>query len=144
MTDSPNVRTESTRLADIRTLGDRVRAGRKALAMTQMDLARELGVGQQTVGRWENGDVPQRRHWAALAAFLGLEGQAEIRSILSADQAGGTVVQLPGSQRLADLRGNDPNRDRLQAAIIERVSHGPLSDAEISFFRDLLHLPEGR
>jgi DNA-binding XRE family transcriptional regulator len=113
--------------------------------MTQLDVAREVEVGQQTVGRWENGDVPQRRHWARIAEFLGLGAEAEVRAILEADQAGGNVVHLPGSERLADVRATSSQHQALVAAITERVKmDGKLSDAEVAFFRDLLEIPEAR
>jgi transcriptional regulator with XRE-family HTH domain len=144
MADPTNVRTDSAGRADVRTLADRLRGRRKALAMTQMDVARELQVGQQTVGRWENGDVPQRRHWAAIASFLGLADESDVRSILAASETGATVVQLPGTHRLADVGSADPRQEQLLTAITQRVSQGPLSETEIAFLRELLGLLDGR
>lgn len=47
-----------------------IRFGRRALKMTQATLARQVGVSQQTVAKWEAGDPPRDEHKVAVAKAL--------------------------------------------------------------------------
>lgn len=51
--------------------GARIRSARAVWALTQEDLARELGVSLRSVQNWESGMVPSARHTRALALFFG-------------------------------------------------------------------------
>lgn len=52
--------------------GDAVRSYREAIGWSQKDLADELGVNRQTVGRWECGIVPRHKHIEAIAKVFGI------------------------------------------------------------------------
>ena len=57
------------------TLGRFIRTRREELGLDQALLAGAVGVGQQTVSRWERGDgPPRRRHLGALASALKIDG----------------------------------------------------------------------
>ena len=53
-------------------MGDRARDHRKALRLTQAEVADALGVQRTTVVTWEQGEHPQLRYAAALADLLGV------------------------------------------------------------------------
>lgn len=53
-------------------IGTRIKAARRAQAITQNDLAKALGVREKTINRWETGrNEPQPRHLRALSIELG-------------------------------------------------------------------------
>ena len=57
------------------TLGRFIRTRREELGLDQALLAGAVGVGQQTVSRWERGDgPPRRRHLGPLAGALKIDG----------------------------------------------------------------------
>ncbi|NHC15658.1 helix-turn-helix transcriptional regulator [Motilibacter deserti] len=57
-------------------IGEAVKIRREELGWGQEELARRVGVGQQTVSRWEHGLAgPRREHVARLADALGLESR---------------------------------------------------------------------
>lgn len=53
-----------------RTCGRNIALGRKALKLTQSQLADLVGVQQPTVARWEAGRVPADHYKAAIARAL--------------------------------------------------------------------------
>lgn len=54
--------------------GQRIKAGREALSLTQVQLAERLGVEQTTVSRWEAGlTAPYRDRQVQLATVLNRE-----------------------------------------------------------------------
>ncbi|MFI1361276.1 helix-turn-helix domain-containing protein [Streptomyces sp. NPDC020898] len=54
-----------------------IRAAREARGWDQAELARRLGIGQQTVSRWERGQTsPRGEHLQLLRATLGIDGTA--------------------------------------------------------------------
>lgn len=54
-----------------------IRSAREALAMSQTDLAREVGVNLRTVMRWESGESrPRNRHLLRLCRVLGIDPEA--------------------------------------------------------------------
>jgi len=59
------------------TFGSMLRSRRFTANETQAQLASRLGTTQQTVGKWERGDRPQRRFLAPLAEYVGITGGAE-------------------------------------------------------------------
>ena len=55
------------------TLNEEIRRRRKAMGMTQTDLARSVGVGLATVSRWEMGlHDPKLHQLKALAKLFGV------------------------------------------------------------------------
>jgi transcriptional regulator with XRE-family HTH domain len=53
-----------------RARGARIRRARKALKLSQKDLARELGVSRVAVTQWEGGEMPDARRWPTLVNIL--------------------------------------------------------------------------
>jgi transcriptional regulator with XRE-family HTH domain len=64
------------RIPDAVELGRRVRAARTYAGVSQIDLARRLGVGPDTLGRWENGKTAPGYKREAL-----LEATAQLTSL---------------------------------------------------------------
>lgn len=57
-------------------LGETVKIRREELRLDQLELGRQVGVGQQTVSRWETGlAVPKRDRLGPLADALGLDSE---------------------------------------------------------------------
>lgn len=54
-------------------LGALIRQRRKAQKMSQVDLGEKVGVNQNTVSQWENGDVSSIRNWESVADVLGID-----------------------------------------------------------------------
>lgn len=52
-------------------MGNRIRAARRAAAMSQVQLAEAIGVSQQSVQKWERGIGPSRDKLAVIAGALG-------------------------------------------------------------------------
>lgn len=58
---------------DTRTLGERLRWGRRRLGLSQEALARDLNVSKNAVARWEGGQLqPKAANATALAKRLGV------------------------------------------------------------------------
>lgn len=108
--------------------------------MTQAQVGKEFfGVGQQTIGRWENGDPPKWQQWGKVAKFLGLEHEDDVRRLLEYDS--GNLSWLPGASAVTSEQQED-GRAALLAAYSERARTGPpLSEAEIDFVRELMGFP---
>lgn len=58
------------RVKESSTFASRLRDAREAVHLSQVELARELGVAPRTVQNWEAGRTPQPRHRRAIIAFL--------------------------------------------------------------------------
>ena len=59
---------------ELETLGDHLRARRRALGLRQKDAARRMGVDEATVVHWEKGQTqPQIDLWPAIIHFLGYD-----------------------------------------------------------------------
>ena len=57
-------------------LGEAVKIRREELGLDQLELGRRVGVGQQTVSRWETGAaVPKANRLPVLADVLGLDNE---------------------------------------------------------------------
>ncbi len=57
-------------------IGEAVKIRREELGLDQLELGRRVGVGQQTVSRWETGRaVPKPDRLPVLAEVLGLEAE---------------------------------------------------------------------
>ena len=57
-------------------LGEAVKIRREELGLDQLELGRRVGVGQQTVSRWETGaSLPKADRLPVLAEVLGLDGE---------------------------------------------------------------------
>jgi transcriptional regulator with XRE-family HTH domain len=54
------------------TLGGEIRQARRARGLLQEAAAKALGVTQQTVSDWENGQRPDPAHLPAIAKFISL------------------------------------------------------------------------
>ena len=66
--------SEMAKIVDHRVFADIVKDRRAELGWAQGALAKRIGVGQQTVSRWESGDaVPRPRTVREIASVLGLD-----------------------------------------------------------------------
>lgn len=63
------------------TLGPRLRATRRQRTMSQAEAGEELGVAQQTVGKWEDGSPPSSIYFPVLSSFLGIT-EAELAHLV--------------------------------------------------------------
>lgn len=73
-------------------LGDRIRAARERLGMTQAELGQAVGAARETVGNWELGVTSPRNKMGKLREVLGenLDG-----NVAPVDQDGGMLLSLP-------------------------------------------------
>jgi DNA-binding transcriptional regulator YiaG len=60
----------------VKPLAEQIREAREDAHLSQVELARELGVSPRTVQNWESGKTPQPRHRRAIASFLSANGEA--------------------------------------------------------------------
>ncbi|MEN4964069.1 helix-turn-helix domain-containing protein [Brucella intermedia] len=75
-------------------LGALIRQRRKALKWSQAELGERVGVNQNTVSQWENGDASSIRNWESVADSLGIE------RLLFARLMANSVVQSGKTERL--------------------------------------------
>jgi transcriptional regulator with XRE-family HTH domain len=54
-------------------LSQQISMGRAAKKWSQRDLAKEMGVSQQTVAHWESGGMPRSNNYGKLRDLLGLD-----------------------------------------------------------------------
>lgn len=112
-----------------------LRRARGQLGWDQDDLARELGVKQQTVSSWERGKrIPPGRC-------------AEIARLLPVTEEELTLERAAGRNRLSVVRAPESHvrnapataapLERFLELLEQRIEHGPLSDVEVAFFRDV-------
>ena len=94
-------------------IGTKISERRKALGITQIELAETMHVTRQTVSRWENGSVlPDIEKISELAGILGvscdqlLSNDTEFSGSTGADSCGGsTNTSRRPSRLLASLEG---------------------------------------
>lgn len=118
--------------------GDALRRRRKEQGLSQGELGGRVGVGQQAVSAWEGGtSEPDITTLTAIAAALEtnaaslLDGYRTIRPHLTVvEEPTGTSAVLPLPIGLLDA---DDYRRLLDA----RIQHGPLTNEEVAFFREL-------
>jgi transcriptional regulator with XRE-family HTH domain len=121
------------------SLADAVRTRRRQRRWRQEDVARTLQVTQQTVARWEAGDVPQRRLHRPLADFLGIDLDA-FYELLETEPRRLNLVALrdpsaPATEHSDDLTAAQQS---LLDAVIKRIDAGvPIGAEEMQFFRGL-------
>lgn len=97
----------------------RLVAARKSVGLSQVDLARKVGVAQSTLSKWEQGDSDlQAVHLRPLAKALGLT--------LEDVTPGGSVTEYEGE-----------NESRVGLALIQRVSK-VVADGRLSAANALL------
>jgi transcriptional regulator with XRE-family HTH domain len=61
-----------------------IRAYRLAKDMTLDALATEIGVRRNTIWRWENGRIPDRKQWSAIVKATGIPREQLIRYAMEA------------------------------------------------------------
>lgn len=89
------------------TLGDAIRAGRKARGMTQEQLGEQFGISKSAVNMWESGkNVPDLRKLGKLIHILGLDpavatGLAEAHA--EAASSGGDTTGIAGRSPLLTM-----------------------------------------
>lgn len=106
-------------------LGERLRRRRKDLGLKQGDVAKQIGVSQETVSKWENGQVPDRHLFQSIAGFLGVTEYDVAHYVFSPDEDAGLaerISQLEAQMalvlgrldQLADRWPGDPPSGRAQ------------------------------
>lgn len=74
---SPQIRCVSTAYPDIGLeLARKIRVARDAASLSQVELARHLGVAVRTLQAWEAGTMPQPRHRRLVLAFIAEQEKA--------------------------------------------------------------------
>lgn len=86
--------------------GQQIRRAREARRWTQEDLARELGVGTRSIGRWERGEAVPRSAIGALQQVLGLgdETSTQPPHVPSVTEASNAELIAELARRLAQNR----------------------------------------
>lgn len=120
-----------------RSFGRALRDARRAKRLNQRQLGEVVGVAQQAVSQWEAGKTePDLGTVVSLASALGIE-PAEL---LPRDREPVRRLTLLRRGEGAELTSGQA-RDAGERGFIEmlslRLSHGPLTDAEVALFRDL-------
>ena len=113
-----------TVITDLSTLGQAIRRMRRAAHLTQAQLGKRMGVGQTTVGRWENGVAcPSTDAIESLARFLKVDTE-EVRRLVDRtrdEQAGRDPEAL---DRLQDVVNTLAVAVETLQAVIERMREG--------------------
>jgi transcriptional regulator with XRE-family HTH domain len=98
--------------------GDLVRSARLGQGWDQAQFARRVGVGQQTVSRWERGSsTPDRAMILQIADVLGVDAQTLIDATAAGQRTGSSATVLPVRPLLTDLP-----LDGLAEDVFERFS----------------------
>lgn len=125
----PKVALVSTAMptADLPT-GEQIRRAREARRMTQEQLARELGVGTRSIGRWERGEAVPRSALGAIRQLLDLEDNRDDA------QAGPRLADASDGELLAEVA-------RRMTAASKGQPHRPLTGRYIWRKEDLPNAP---
>lgn len=86
---------------DVVELGTVLRRHRKAMKMSQNEVAVAVGVKQATVARWEDGRRPEPRYFDALAGFLDVERDLVVKLAhepAAEDGLGDTLISAYGGR----------------------------------------------
>jgi transcriptional regulator with XRE-family HTH domain len=124
------VRCERSTTANVSALGNWLRDHRRRLGKEQDDIAVAVGVTQQTVSRWENGEAtPRGRYILPLANALGVSREAITDQIIHAHNSGATVAEtLDLDQRVMHLENEltamRSEVDRLLGALRQLLGDG--------------------
>lgn len=100
--------------------GDTLRAGRRLKGFTQADFARAVGASQQSVSRWEGGDVPPLATLARIGNALDIPlGRLTVHQPPAPPSLADRVRELEGFARqlaadLEDMRATSPHDDRVR------------------------------
>lgn len=111
---------------------------RRSKRWTQAELAAHLGISRpQTVSGWERGTKPQRRHYAKLAAFLGLPDERAVAALVAGDVSG--VAEAPTSQSSPPPTTTELQRRAVEAVVFQlEASKRRPSDELAGLLRELL------
>jgi len=104
------------------TLAQRLRTARDAAGVTQRDLARRIGIRQQTISLIERGESEGTRHLVAIANELGVEPDWL--------QTGQGPMHPQGFETLVDLTHLDDPTRRAVRQLVSALEQGEL-DAEL-------------
>ena len=123
---------------------DLVHSVRRKNGWTQAQLAARLGISRpQTVSGWERGTKPQRRHYAKIAAFLGLPDERAVEALLSGDPSG--VDDVPASQSSQPPTTTELQRRAVEAIVFQlEGSKWKPSDKLAQLLNDLLSGPSSQ
>ncbi|MDB5176108.1 MAG: hypothetical protein JWM81_966 [Candidatus Saccharibacteria bacterium] len=110
---------------------------RHETGLTQADMAKIIGVRQQTIGSWEHGpNVPQTRFRETIDNALAWIVEMHPGVVLNEQEAEPLPEETDSAPSL------ESKRERMFGALIVRLENGPpLSEPEASILRDLAALP---
>lgn len=110
-------------------LSARLRKYRTEKRLTQLELAQQLGVSQQTVARWESATALPTNHLEALAELL----EVDADTVLALSER--PVLALAG-----EAEGTSLAQQGLIALFRRMESGQPLTSEEVALYRDVLGL----
>ena len=106
---------------------------RRGSGQTQAQVAKSIGVRQQTIAAWESGDRPQPRFLPALVEYLELGSEAALRQLLELTPPTTADVAAPQPHKSAQVL-----YDTLAESFALRSRVGPMSVDETALFKELL------
>lgn len=130
---------QSLRVVPDESFGSMLRAHRFEDGLSQAELGARFGVRQQTVGAWERGERPQARFLPALADYVGLRDEQELRRLLETEERMHAHAPVGSATQVLD-----PNTARavealatLTESFAERIRQGePLSAEDRAVLQD--------
>ena len=107
-----------------------MRRRRRSLRLRQADVGESIGVTQQTIGRWENGDPIDSRYWDKVGEFLDIDetlihlASDPVQRALVSKETGRDPIEDLAEQAEAAIRGEQPEGadDSAGRPLVERVT----------------------
>lgn len=118
------ITTSFCTIAGMKPLVTRIKEIREALALSQSDLGRAVGVTPQAVQKWEDGKAkPRRDKWRSIASALGLQTVAElIRGTEEEESASSPSQRMPIASTVVPLRSRKLEAGKIESGFVPQIS----------------------